>query len=76
MNGNLKIGSRHVHLANGEPVQVTGSITIKRGRVCEIDNGSGYYEPTQKEAANFKKIFEESGIDMSKAKENYKYFKN
>lgn len=76
MNGNLKIGSRHVHLANGEPVQAAGSITIKRGRVFEIDNGSGHYEPTQEEAANFKKIFEESGIDMSKAKENYKYFKN
>lgn len=56
-----------MHLAGGKDVQAAGSIIIKRGKISQINNGSGHYRPTIEELSNFKEIFKTIGLNIDNA---------
>ena len=66
-DGQILIGSKHSFLSGGSGVQAAGTLKIRSGKIVNIDNASGHYTPTQEEASNFLKVFQESGVDVSSA---------
>ena len=54
MHGNLYVGEKrlgeihHSSFFAGEPVAGAGYMTVRKGRVVEIDNSSGHYRPSEK----------------------------
>ncbi len=52
INGNLKLGSGHSFLANGESVQAAGKLKINgtTGQIRRITNWSGHYTPSPDQA--------------------------
>lgn len=67
--GELVIGSKHTTLSGGGSVRAAGTLKIRNGKIVAFDNASGHYFPTPEEAARFREIFEDIGLDMSKAKQ-------
>lgn len=65
--GELRLGFRHIFLANGDEVIAAGGLNIKRGNIKNITNMSGHFRPTLDEANNFPEIFETIGVNLDKA---------
>ncbi|WP_426476748.1 hypothetical protein ACP3T3_15655 [Chryseobacterium sp. CBSDS_008] len=64
--GELRLGFRHIFLANGDEVIAAGGLNIKRGNIKNITNMSGHFRPTLDEANNFPEIFETIGVNLDK----------
>ncbi|WP_185287895.1 peptidoglycan-binding protein [Chryseobacterium lactis] len=71
----LILGERHHLLANKENVRAAGSVSIKNGKIREINNLSGHFRPTIGEALRYSKIFEEVGVKIKSANLNIFTFK-
>lgn len=68
VNGNLKVGRGHFHLANGADVQAAGKLKVDaNGNVRRITNESGHYTPTAEQAKNYEQIFNSAGIKTENA---------
>lgn len=68
VNGNLKVGRGHSHLANGADVQAAGKLKVDaNGNVRRITNESGHYTPTAEQAKNYEQIFNSAGIKTENA---------
>ncbi len=67
-SGKIKIGYKHHFLGNAKDVLAAGSIRFKNGKIVEIDNLSGHYKPTIKEAINFIEALKLSDIPIKRAK--------
>lgn len=68
-NGELKVGSGHYSLSGeAQGVQAAGQIKLFKGELMEINNASGHYQPSVFEAQKFPSIFENLGVNVSKAK--------
>jgi hypothetical protein len=68
VNGNLKVGRGHSHLANGADVQTAGKLKFDaNGNVRRITNESGHYTPTTEQAKNYEQIFNSAGIKTENA---------
>jgi hypothetical protein len=65
--GELKIGYRHIFLANKKPVLAAGTVVVEEGKITMINNASGHYRPTPAEAENFVKAFQQTGFNMKDA---------
>jgi len=64
--GKLMIGTGHYHLSKGaESVQAAGQLSIYKGKVTNINNSSGHYQPSVDEAKQFGNILKETGVDVS-----------
>lgn len=69
--GKLIIGNKHYSLSGGaETVQAAGQIRLYKGKVMDINNGSGHYLPNVNEASKFGTILKEAGVDVSGANLN------
>ncbi|SHN82375.1 WXG100 family type VII secretion target [Paenibacillus sp. ov031] len=68
VNGNLKVGRGHSHLANGADVQAAGKLKVDaNGNVRRITNESGHYTPTTEQAKKYEQIFNSAGIKTENA---------
>ena len=67
MDGKFVLGLRHQKLADNKSIQAGGSVIIQNGKVVQIDNLSGHYEPTVAETKTFPNAFRNAGIDVSGA---------
>lgn len=68
INGNLKVGRGHSHLANEADVQAAGKLKVDAsGNVRKITNESGHYTPTVEQAKNYEQIFNSAGIKTKNA---------
>ena len=68
-SGELKVGSGHYNLSGeAQNVQAAGQIKLFKGELMEINNASGHYQPSVFEAQKFPSIFENLGVNVSKAK--------
>ncbi|UTX48821.1 hypothetical protein [Chryseobacterium sp. MA9] len=66
-NGELRLGFRHVFLANENEIIAAGGLTVRKGTVKKITNLSGHFWPTLDEAHIFPDIFETLGVNLDKA---------
>ncbi len=65
-DGRLILGRRHHLLGDRGDVLAAGQMKLNgRGAVRQVDNLSGHYRPTLKEAEAFPDIFRSLGIDLS-----------
>ncbi len=68
VNGNLKVGRGHSHLANGADVQAAGKLKVDaNGNIRRITNESGHYTPTTEQAKKYEQIFNSAGIKTENA---------
>ncbi|WP_375575773.1 RHS repeat-associated core domain-containing protein, partial [Paracidovorax oryzae] len=63
----LILGKRHVTLSGGADVQAAGSMRLKNGKILEIDNLSGHYQPTPAQAAGFPSAINNAGFSTNGA---------
>ena len=72
-DGQLKIGTGHYSLAGNDPrvtLKAAGQINIYKGKITDISNSSGHYQPTVEQAREFGNALKEVGVDVSGAKMN------
>lgn len=68
-DGRLLLGHGHYFLSKEAPtVQAAGTIKMYNGKVKEITNNSGHYQPSAAETGNFQSILTNAGVDVSGAK--------
>ena len=68
MEGNLRLGSGHSYLAEGNSVQAAGKMKINsQGRIRLITNESGHYQPTVEQALNYPDILQKAGLNLDKS---------
>ncbi|MBC1457119.1 pre-toxin TG domain-containing protein [Listeria newyorkensis] len=67
MDGNLKLGSGHSFLANGEAVKAAGKLKINgtTGQIRKITNWSGHYTPSPMQAKHFPTLLENTGLNVN-----------
>lgn len=58
----------HSSIPAGRAVIMAGDITIQRGQLTEIGNGSGHYKPKPKHLVNALEIMEQKGVDFSRTR--------
>ena len=69
--GKLVIGSGHYNLSGGaSTVKAAGQLSVLKGKVTNINNSSGHYQPSLEEAKTFGNTLKNAGIDVSGAKLN------
>jgi len=66
-DGQILVGRKHSWLSQGEDVLAAGELKYNNGKLVEISNASGHYEPTISEASNFLKIFRQAGVKVDDA---------
>nr|WP_260393513.1 fibronectin type III domain-containing protein [Riemerella anatipestifer] len=66
-DGQILVGRKHSWLSQGEDVLAAGEIKYNNGKLVEISNASGHYEPTVSEALNFLRIFRQAGVNVDDA---------
>lgn len=63
--GELRVGKRHLFLANRQPVLAAGQLELDEcGKIKKIDNLSGHYQPTVKQAMRFQSLLSKLGADL------------
>jgi len=63
--GELRVGKRHLFLANRQPVLAAGQLELDEcGKIKKIDNLSGHYQPTVKQAMRFQALLSNLGADL------------
>lgn len=68
-SGDLKVGSGHYYLSGeASNVQAAGQIRLHNGQIVEINNVSGHYAPSAREAQSFPSIISKAGVNTSNAK--------
>ena len=67
IEGNIMLGRKHTYMSKGADVQAAGTLKLRNGKVVNIDNNSGHYVPNLEQTLKFKQIFQENGVDVSKA---------
>jgi hypothetical protein len=69
--GQLIIGRGHFSLSNGaETVRAAGQLSLYKGKVTNINNGSGHYQPSIEQAKEFGNVLKDAGVNVSGAKLN------
>ena len=69
--GKFLLGKGHYNLSGGaNNVKAAGQIQMWEGKVKNINNASGHYQPTAVEARNFGEILKSQGVDVSGASLN------
>lgn len=58
----------HSSFLGGKPVSAAGEITVKNGRIVEISNRSGHYQPTQQMNSQVINELKSKGLDISNIK--------
>ena len=65
MDGNLHIGRGHSFLSGGRNVQAAGTMKVNaQGRIRNITNKLGHFQPTVSEVINYPEIFRNSGLNV------------
>lgn len=63
--GELRVGKRHIFLANRQPVLAAGQLELDEcGKIKKIDNLSGHYQPTVQQAMRFQALLSNLGADL------------
>jgi hypothetical protein len=66
IDGKLILGNKHHLLGNANDVQAAGRMKINNGKVAEINNLSGHYQPSVEEAMKFPEILRKLGLDLNR----------
>jgi len=70
-NGTLVIGNGHYNLSGGASVvKAAGQISLYRGKVTNINNSSGHYQPSVEQGKKFGQTLKEAGVDVNGANLN------
>jgi RHS repeat-associated protein len=65
--GDVLLGRKHSFMSGGADVQAAGTLKLRDGKVVNVDNNSGHYQPNALETSQFKEILSKNGVDVSKA---------
>ncbi len=76
LEGKLKIGKKHHFLGDRKSVEAAGTARFTNGKLKNLTNYSGHYQPSIAESFKFPEIFRQLGLKTKGASLEYQYLDN